>query len=99
MPRKIRVPQSDIDYLKTVTHLLLTNVESALQHRSSRSEETEKFRQKLHGRIFGSKVSLAKTLVMAVELMLRLNKEGRLTGATKNDAGQPLSTSDLALVE
>ena len=83
-PRKIPLPHpaSDIEQLKKVIRRLLERMEKAL------AEDSD---------VFG-KTSLAATLVMIAELMLKLEAVG-VSDEKEGPRGPQLASADIALVE
>ena len=98
-------PVDDFEHIKVVIRKILAYLEKNLDATPATSEE-DVMQQRVHERIFGVKASLAATLVMLAELMIKLeqgckimaDKENVLS-ANQSPHGDALSPADRVLIE
>ena len=89
--------KDDLERLKRAARALLSMLEMAVVRKLPVDEKEVEMWVQVHDRLFGSKVSLASTLVTISDLLLKL---GSVASAKSGgvDAGA-LSEADVALVE
>ncbi len=94
------VETDDIHYLRSITRKLLHSVEEAIELYSSKKQAEIEALSKTHNLLFGSKASLADTLVKLADLMIKLNQQQRQEdGRTFEGSAHVMSEIDIALVE
>ncbi|MEZ5690814.1 MAG: hypothetical protein R3D71_04020 [Rickettsiales bacterium] len=100
---------NDIDYIKKITLKLLNVIEQAIEYLKGENSEKIESHEKKHNLLFGSKTSLAATLVTLANLLVELNQissneagnnTGNMTAKDSQDnISNKLSENDIALVE
>jgi len=95
------MPIQDVDRLRDVMRKMLNRLEAALDEMEVFDEAKIKQRSGQYDRLFGSKTSLAETLVMIAELLMKVEV---FQGAREEGQGQQamaiaLPDADVALVE
>lgn len=91
----------DTRYLKFITRKLLNSVEEAANLYINSDSANMKAREENHNLLFGSKASLASTLVTLADLMIKLNQlaPSEKSRTSEEKSSQVLSDHDIALVE
>lgn len=101
MARKIIKTNSDTKYLQTVTRKLLHSLENLIERLCVAEGEEYKSLKEAHELLFGQKASLAGTLVILADLLLKLEKEQAVLPCDNEQekSAYNLSAVDIALVE
>lgn len=100
-PSKTITADDDIHYLQAVTRKALHSLENVIERLSVAEADDYKSLKETHELLFGQKASLAGTLVILADLLLKLEKE-QISLSTDNEpekSSYNLSAVDIALVE
>ena len=90
--------KDDREYLKVITRKMLCRLEACLEVDLFTKASEVKSNDALYALIFGSKASLATTLISLAELLQQLHSEETSTKASSSET-LTLSAADIALVE
>lgn len=100
--QSLPVNECDKAYLQSITRKLLSNLEQIVQRLECADEENIAHIKVIHELLFGQKSSIAGSLVVLSDLLLRLGSDVAQNSAdTSKDEtwADRLSESDIALVE